>query len=62
MLGAGKLIWLKYVIRALGEPASETPRHGTWRDRNNASQVGGGERNQTMKLACGRITVAIECR
>src|SRR5262245_12578884 len=33
----GKLIWLKYTIPAPGEPGSET-----WKDKNNAWQVGGG--------------------
>src|SRR6516165_9375748 len=33
----GKLIWRKYVIPAPGEPGSET-----WKDKNNAWQVGGG--------------------
>jgi len=34
---AGKLIWRKYVIPAPGEPGSET-----WKDKNNAWQIGGG--------------------
>jgi len=34
---SGKLLWRKYVIPAPGEPGSET-----WKDRNNAWQVGGG--------------------
>ena len=34
---SGKLIWRKYVIPAPGEPGSET-----WKDKNNAWQVGGG--------------------
>jgi alcohol dehydrogenase (cytochrome c) len=33
----GKLLWRKYVIPAPGEPGSET-----WKDKNNAWQVGGG--------------------
>ena len=33
----GKLIWRKYVIPAPGEPGSET-----WKDKNNAWQIGGG--------------------
>jgi alcohol dehydrogenase (cytochrome c) len=33
----GKLVWRKYVIPAPGEPGSET-----WKDKNNAWQVGGG--------------------
>jgi alcohol dehydrogenase (cytochrome c) len=33
----GKLIWRNYVIPAPGEPGSET-----WKDKNNAWQVGGG--------------------
>ena len=34
---SGKLIWRKYVIPAPGEPGSET-----WKDKNNAWQIGGG--------------------
>ncbi len=34
---SGKLLWRKYVIPAPGEPGSET-----WKDKNNAWQVGGG--------------------
>jgi alcohol dehydrogenase (cytochrome c) len=34
---SGKLVWRKYVIPAPGEPGSET-----WKDKNNAWQVGGG--------------------
>ena len=34
---SGKIIWRKYVIPAPGEPGSET-----WKDKNNAWQVGGG--------------------
>ncbi len=33
----GELLWRKYVIPAPGEPGSET-----WKDKNNAWQVGGG--------------------
>ena len=33
----GKIIWRKYVIPAPGEPGSET-----WKDKNNAWQIGGG--------------------
>ena len=33
----GKLVWRKYVIPAPGEPGSET-----WKDKNNAWQIGGG--------------------
>jgi alcohol dehydrogenase (cytochrome c) len=33
----GKLLWRKYVIPAPGEPGSET-----WKDKNNAWQIGGG--------------------
>jgi alcohol dehydrogenase (cytochrome c) len=33
----GKLLWRKYVIPAPGEPGSET-----WKDQNNAWQIGGG--------------------
>jgi alcohol dehydrogenase (cytochrome c) len=33
----GKLLWQKYVIPAPGEPGSET-----WKDKNNAWQIGGG--------------------
>ena len=33
----GKLVWRKYVVPAPGEPGSET-----WKDKNNAWQVGGG--------------------
>src|SRR6516165_5380891 len=33
----GKLLWRKYVVPAPGEPGSET-----WKDKNNAWQVGGG--------------------
>ncbi len=33
----GKLIWRKYVVPAPGEPGSET-----WKDKNNAWQIGGG--------------------
>jgi alcohol dehydrogenase (cytochrome c) len=33
----GKLVWRNYVIPAPGEPGSET-----WKDKNNAWQVGGG--------------------
>ena len=33
----GKLVWHNYVIPAPGEPGSET-----WKDKNNAWQVGGG--------------------
>jgi alcohol dehydrogenase (cytochrome c) len=33
----GKLMWRKYVIPAPGEPGSET-----WKDKNNAWQIGGG--------------------
>ena len=33
----GKLVWRKYVIPAPGEPGSES-----WKDKNNAWQVGGG--------------------
>jgi alcohol dehydrogenase (cytochrome c) len=33
----GKVIWRKYVIPAPGEPGSET-----WKDKNNAWQIGGG--------------------
>jgi alcohol dehydrogenase (cytochrome c) len=33
----GKLVWRKYVVPAPGEPGSET-----WKDNNNAWQVGGG--------------------
>ncbi len=33
----GKLVWKKFVIPAPGEPGSET-----WKDKNNAWQVGGG--------------------
>jgi alcohol dehydrogenase (cytochrome c) len=33
----GKLVWRKYTIPAPGEPGSET-----WKDKNNAWQVGGG--------------------
>jgi alcohol dehydrogenase (cytochrome c) len=33
----GKLIWRNYVVPAPGEPGSET-----WKDKNNAWQVGGG--------------------
>jgi alcohol dehydrogenase (cytochrome c) len=33
----GKLLWRKYVIPAPGEPGSDT-----WKDKNNAWQVGGG--------------------
>src|SRR5262249_23913956 len=34
---SGKLLWRKYVVPAPGEPGSET-----WKDKNNAWQVGGG--------------------
>jgi alcohol dehydrogenase (cytochrome c) len=34
---SGKIIWRKYVIPAPGEPGSET-----WKDKNNAWQIGGG--------------------
>jgi alcohol dehydrogenase (cytochrome c) len=34
---SGKLVWRKYVIPAPGEPGSET-----WKDKNNAWQIGGG--------------------
>ena len=34
---SGKLIWRKYVVPAPGEPGSET-----WKDKNNAWQIGGG--------------------
>ncbi len=34
---SGKIIWRKYVIPAPGEPGSET-----WKDKNNARQIGGG--------------------
>jgi hypothetical protein len=61
-LAGGKLIWRKYVIRASGEPGSETWRDETWRDKNNAWQVGGGKRNQTMLSAFGQAAVAIACR
>ena len=33
----GKVVWRKYVIPAPGEPGSET-----WKDKNNAWQIGGG--------------------
>jgi alcohol dehydrogenase (cytochrome c) len=33
----GRLLWRKYVVPAPGEPGSET-----WKDKNNAWQVGGG--------------------
>jgi alcohol dehydrogenase (cytochrome c) len=33
----GKIIWRKYVVPAPGEPGSET-----WKDKNNAWQIGGG--------------------
>jgi alcohol dehydrogenase (cytochrome c) len=33
----GKLLWRKYVVPAPGEPGSET-----WKDKNNAWQIGGG--------------------
>jgi alcohol dehydrogenase (cytochrome c) len=33
----GKLVWRNYVVPAPGEPGSET-----WKDKNNAWQVGGG--------------------
>ena len=33
----GKILWRKYVIPAPGEPGSET-----WKDKNNAWQIGGG--------------------
>jgi alcohol dehydrogenase (cytochrome c) len=33
----GKLVWRKYVVPAPGEPGSET-----WKDKNNAWQIGGG--------------------
>jgi alcohol dehydrogenase (cytochrome c) len=33
----GKLLWQQYVIPAPGEPGSET-----WKDKNNAWQIGGG--------------------
>ena len=33
----GKILWLKYTVPAPGEPGSET-----WKDKNNAWQVGGG--------------------
>ncbi len=33
----GKMLWRKYVIPAPGEPGSET-----WKDKNNAWQIGGG--------------------
>jgi alcohol dehydrogenase (cytochrome c) len=33
----GKLVWQKYVVPAPGEPGSET-----WKDKNNAWQIGGG--------------------
>jgi alcohol dehydrogenase (cytochrome c) len=34
---SGKIIWRQYVIPAPGEPGSET-----WKDKNNAWQIGGG--------------------
>src|SRR5499426_4138977 len=33
----GKVVWLKYVVPAPGEPGSET-----WKDKNNAWRTGGG--------------------
>jgi alcohol dehydrogenase (cytochrome c) len=33
----GKILWRKYVVPAPGEPGSET-----WKDKNNAWQIGGG--------------------
>jgi len=61
LLAGGKLIWRKYVIRASGEPGSETWRDETWGDKNNAWQVGGSERNQTMLFAFGRAAASIAC-
>jgi alcohol dehydrogenase (cytochrome c) len=34
---SGKMLWRKYVVPAPGEPGSET-----WKDKNNAWQIGGG--------------------
>jgi alcohol dehydrogenase (cytochrome c) len=34
---SGKMLWQKYVVPAPGEPGSET-----WKDKNNAWQIGGG--------------------
>jgi hypothetical protein len=62
MLAGGKLIWRKYVIRALGEPGSETWRDETRGDKNNACQVSGSKRNQTMLFSFGQAAVAIACR
>ena len=61
LLAGGKLIWRKYLMLAAGEPDSESQRDGTWRDKNDAWQVGGSERNQTMLFAFGQAAVAIAC-
>jgi len=62
LLTGGKLISRKYVIRAPGEPVSEIGTHETRSDKNNASQIGSTEHNQTMLFAFARAAVAIACR